>query len=167
MVRKRVLNKGDMPATKHDSPDASGEGMSIPDSATVMVTSEMSEHPIDHMFDGHHGPRSTKWVAGEAGDQSVILAFDTPCNLRKVSLEVEETDVERTQELTLAISHDGGQTYREVLRQEYTFSPPGTTFEREEWCVPAVSVTNLWVWLRPDKGKAVDCRATITSLTLQ
>jgi len=167
MLRKRFLKQGDMPATKHDSPDASGEGISIPDSATVMVTSEMSEHPIDHMFDGHHGPRSTKWVAGEAGDQSVILAFDTPCNLRKVSLEVEETDVERTQELTLAISHDGGQTYREVLRQEYTFSPPGTTFEREEWCVPAVSVTNLWVWLRPNKGKAVDCRATITSLTLQ
>lgn len=97
----------------------------------------------------------------------MILVFDTPRNLRKVRLEVEETDVERTQELTLAISHDGGQTYREVVRQEYTFSPPGTTFEREEWGLPAEGVTNLWVWLRPDKGKTLECRATITSLTLQ
>lgn len=136
MLRKRFLNRGDIPAAKH----ASGEEISIPESATIMVTSEMSEHPIDHIFDGHRGPSSTKWVAGEAGDQSVILVFDTPRNLRKVSLEVEETDVERTQELTLAISHDGGKTYREVFRQEYNFSPPGTTSVRsgvcQQWASP-------------------------------
>jgi hypothetical protein len=39
--------------------------------------------------------------------------------------------------LQLAISLDGGRTYRELLRQEYNFSPPGTTFEREEWVVAA------------------------------
>ena len=162
MLRKRFLNKGDIPAAKH----ASGEEISIPDSATVMVTSEMSEHPIDHIFDCHRGPRSTKWVAGEAGDQSVILVFDTPRNLRKVSLEIEETDVERTQELTLAISHDGGKTYREVFRQEYNFSPPGTTFEREEWAIPAEGVTHLQLVITPDKGGA-PCHATLTTLALQ
>jgi hypothetical protein len=167
MLRKQFLKKGDVPVPKRDILGVSVEEIPIRDSATVMVTSEMSEHPIDHIFDGQHGPKSTKWVAGEAGDQSVILAFDAPRNLRTVILEVEETDVERTQELTLSISHDRGRTYREIFRQEYNFSPAGTTFEREEWCLPAEGVTNLWVWLRPDKGKTTDCRATITSLTLQ
>ncbi|HJT22908.1 MAG TPA: hypothetical protein VJ746_20735 [Nitrospira sp.] len=165
MVRKQFLDNRDIPAAQGDTPRFSDQDISIPDATLVMVTSEMSDHPIDHVFDGHHGPGSTKWIADETGDQSVILAFDTPQNLRHVTLEVEETNVERTQELTLSISHDGGKTYREVLRQEYHFSPPGTTFEREEWRVPAEGATHLWVWLRPDKGKTKDCRATMTSLT--
>ncbi|MES4786106.1 MAG: hypothetical protein C4294_10090, partial [Nitrospiraceae bacterium] len=98
--------------------------------------------------------------------QSLVLAFDTARTLHKVSLEVEEPDVSRTQELALSISHDGGQTYREVLRQEYNFSPPGTSFEHEEWHIPAEGVTNLWVWIRPDKG-GKPCRASITSLVLE
>src|SRR5436305_14107853 len=34
-----------------------------------------------------------------------------------VILEVEETEVARTQELQWAVSSDGGRTYRELLRQ--------------------------------------------------
>jgi len=41
---------------------------------------------------------STKWSASEAGDQSLIAAFDIPRSLRKVILEVEETEIDRTQE---------------------------------------------------------------------
>ena len=51
-------------------------------------------------------------------------------------------------------------------RQEFTFSPPGTTFEREEWSVSAQSVTHLQVVIRPDKG-TVPSRATLTSLTIR
>jgi hypothetical protein len=156
-----------MPSTKSDVPYASVKGISISDEATVLVTSEICGHPIEHIFDDQHGPGSTKWIAGEAGDQSVIVAFDRPHSVRKVILEVEETEIDRTQEVTVAISHDWGQIYREVLRQEYNFSPPDTTFEREEWSLPAVGITNLWIWIRPDKGNTLDCRATISSLMLQ
>ena len=76
-------------------------------------------------------------MAGEPGEQTLILAFDAPQAIRRVVLEVEEPEVARTQELQLAVSTDGGRTYREVLRQEYNFSPPGTTFEREDWAVHA------------------------------
>jgi hypothetical protein len=41
-------------------------------------------------------------VAGEPGEQAVILAFDAPQTIRQVILEVEETEVARTQELDLA-----------------------------------------------------------------
>jgi hypothetical protein len=54
--------------------------------------------------------------------------------------------------LHVSVSSDGGQTYHEVRRQEYTFSPPGTTFEREEWAVTVEAVTHLQLVITPDKG---------------
>ena len=133
--------------------------------ATVLVTSEAAEHPVDHAFDAHRGPGGSRWVAGEPGEQTLILAFDAPQAIRRVALEVEESEVARTQELQMAVSSDGGTTYRELLRQEYNFSPPGTTFEREDWAVNAEGVTHLRLRIRPDKG-GKPYRATITSLVL-
>jgi hypothetical protein len=103
--------------------------------------------------------------AGEPGEQDVILAFDAPQSTHRIVLEVEEPEVARTQELQLACSGDGGRTYRELVRQEYNFSPPGTTFEREDWAVPADGITHLRLVIKPDKG-GKPCRATITSLAL-
>ena len=133
--------------------------------ATVLVTSEAPEHPVDFALDGHRGPGGSRWVAGEPGEQTLILAFDAPQAIRRVALEVEQTGVARTQEVQLALSTDGGRTYGEVLRQEYNFSPPGTTFEREDWAVNAGGVTHLRLWIRPDKGDR-PYRAMITSLVL-
>jgi hypothetical protein len=96
----------------------------------------------------------------------MILAFDAPQTIRHILLEVEEPEVARTQELQLPLSCDGGLTYRELLRQEYNFSPPGTTFEREDWAVTAESVTQLRLLIKPDK-RDKSCRATLTSLVLR
>jgi hypothetical protein len=138
----------------------------IPALATVLVTSESPEHPVDHLFDGQDGPGGTRWVAAADGEQILILAFDTPQTIRGIGLDTEEPRTSRTQVLTLSLSQDGGGTYREVLRQEFTFSPPGTTFERENWDVPAEGVTHLRLVIQPDKGN-VPCRATLTSLTIR
>lgn len=134
--------------------------------ATVWVTSEAVDAPIDHVFDPRRGPGGSRWVAALPGDQQVILAFDTPQTLRMISLEVEEPEVSRTQVLHVSISCDGGQSYQELRRQEYTFSPPGTTFEREEWAVSSDGVTHLHLMITPDTG-GHPCRATLTSLALQ
>jgi hypothetical protein len=157
MLRKQLLQ----PVKSHEL----GGEISIADTATVLVTSELPDHPIDHICDGQGGPGSTRWIAEQSGDQTVVLAFDTARNIDTVSLEIEEREVSRTQELTLATSRDGGQTYREVLRQEFNFSPSGTTFEHEEWRLAAEGITNLRVWIRPDKG-GKPCRASMTSLIL-
>jgi hypothetical protein len=93
----------------------------------------------------------------------LIVAFDMPQLLHRIILEVEEREVERTQELFIALSEDGGQTYRELLRQEYTFSPAGATFEREEWTIAARAITHVRLWIKPDKGGR-PCRATLTAL---
>ena len=76
-----------------------------------------------------------------------------------------ELAVSRTQELSVSVSSDGGRIYRELVRQEFNFSPPGTTFERELWSTPAGAVTHLRLANRPDKGGRVG-RASLTALTL-
>jgi len=134
--------------------------------ATVQVTSEDPTYPIEHVFDHQRGPGGSRWMAAEPGEQTLILAFDTPQIIHQTVVEVEEPEVSRTQELRLSVSYDGGQTYRELRHQEYNFSPPGTTFEREDWAVTAVGVTHLQLWMKPDKeGKPY--RATLTALVLK
>ncbi len=160
MLRKQII--GSSPATGAPVP---GE-IDVAAVATVLVTSEDPAHPVDHAFDGDRGPGGTRWVAAGPGAQTVILAFDAPQAIRRVLLEVEESEIARTQELQLAVSTDGGTNYREVLRQEYNFSPPGTTSEREDWSVKAEGVTHLRLVIRPDKG-GKRCLATITSLVLR
>jgi hypothetical protein len=164
MLRKLII-----PAAPHPSDPRTGEkaeGMYIPELATVLVTSEAAEHPVDCLFDGHDGPGGTRWVAAVDGEQELILAFDTPQTIQEVGLETEEFQASRTQVLTLALSQNGGRTYREILRQEFNFSPPGTTFERERWTVAATMVSHLRVTVRPDKGGKLG-RASLTSLTIR
>lgn len=156
-IRKRIVDSG-QPSTPRQELDVSS-------CATVLVTSESVDHPIDHAFDTRRGPGGSRWVAREPGEQTLTLAFDAPQDIRRVVLEIEEPEVQRTQELELAVSSDGGRSYREILRQEYNFSPPGTSFEREEWTVAADAVTHLRLGIRPDKG-GKPCRATVTSLVL-
>ena len=159
MLRKQIL-------PTHPTPGVQQREISIPETATILVTSETVDHPVDHICDGRRGPGATRWVAKEPGEQTIILAFDTPLSLNTVSLEIEEFEVSRTQELTVAISKDRGETYRELLRQEYHFSPSGTTFERERWTIAAPAVTHLKIWIKPDKSNTF-CYATITSLSLE
>ncbi len=159
MLRKQIIGTPQQPPAPRP-----GE-IDIAAVATVLVTSEDPGHPIDLAFDGRRGPGGTRWIAGEPGEQAVILAFDAPQAIRRVILEVEEPEAARTQVLQLAVSTDGGQTYRELLQQEYNFSPSGSTFEREDWTVHAEGATHMRLVIRPDKGGKLG-RATITSLTL-
>ena len=159
MLRKQVV-------PKHSTQSASLEGeISVADVATVQVTSEEADHPIDNAFDHNRGPGGSRWIADEPGEQTVILLFDSPQTIRQIGMEVEELAVRRTQELSVSVSSDGGRTYRELVRQEFNFSPPGTSFERELWSTPTAAVTHLRLEIKPDKGGRVG-RATLTSLTL-
>ena len=159
-MRKQILNPHPPVA-----PSVIGE-LDVAAIATVLVTSEMAGHPVENAFDGQRGPGASRWISETRGEQTIILAFDAPQVIRSVSLEIEETEESRTQELQLAVSRDGGQTYRELLRQEFNFAPAGTTFEREEWTVGAEAVTHLRLQIKPDKGTR-PFRASLTTLALR
>ena len=159
MFRKQILNTESTASTR------GSQGKNIGALATVFVTSEDPDHPIEYAFDSEEGPGASRWIAGAPGQQTVVLAFDAPQVIRKVRLEVEERDTSRTQEVDLSVSDDGGRTYRHVLRQEYNFSPPGTTMEREEWPFSADGITHVRLRIKPDKGDRA-CRATVTTFAL-
>src|SRR5262249_7047639 len=159
MLRKQVTPKR---SVEFASPE--GE-IAVARVATVLVSSEQADHPIDNVFDNSRGPGGSRWIAGEPGEQTVTLVFDRAQTIRRIGVEVEEVAVGRTQELSVTVSSDGGRTYRQLVRQEFNFSPPGTTFEREVWSVAADAVTHLRLEIRPDKGGRIG-RATLTTLSL-
>ena len=72
MLRKLIIKPH--PAT----PNATTGEIDIAAVATVPVTSEAPDHPIDLAFDLDRGRRGTRWIAGEPGEQTVTLAFDAP-----------------------------------------------------------------------------------------
>jgi len=133
--------------------------------AEVQASSETEEHPILQAFDEGRGPGATYWKAGDPGEQTITVTFREPCTLTQVTMEVEEREVARTQEVQLSLSTDGGRTYRELVRQEFNFSPDGATWEKETWHIPQDQVTNVRLVIKPHKGRA-DCYATLTSLGL-
>ncbi len=159
-MRKQILNPN--PPASTPSP---GE-LDVAELATVSVTSETPDHPVENAFDQRRGPGGSRWIAATPGEQTIVLAFDTPQDLRQIALEVEEDRESRTQELRLSVSQDKGTTYRELLRQEFNFSPSGATFEREAWTVTADQVTHLRLCIIPHKGGG-PCRASLTSLSLR
>ena len=159
MLRKLIIK----PNTA--TPDATEGEIDIATVATVQVTSESREHPIDHVFDDHRGPGGTRWVAGEVGEQTVTLDFDTPQEINQILLEVEELEVARTQELQLCLSCDGGRTYRELLDRNST-SAQRNDLRAGEVDSLSQGVTHLRLVIKPDKGDK-PCRATLTSLVLR
>jgi hypothetical protein len=77
----------------------------------------------------------------------------------------DERDASRTQEFVLRWSADGGRTYRDIVRQQYTFSPPGTTQEIEDYAVELEGVTAVELNIVPEIGGG-PARASLSEWTL-
>jgi hypothetical protein len=129
-----------------------GSWLDVDALADVELTSEEVAHPVEAALVPGNG---SGWRASERGTQSVRLVFHRPQRVRRIRLRFEEADTERTQEFTLRWSSDGGRTFREVVRQQYTFSPAGATSEVEDLNVDLVAVTALELTIMPDhRGQA-------------
>jgi hypothetical protein len=83
--------------------------------------------------------------------EHIVFEFDRQQSISRLIYEVEETERERTQEVQIEASIDGGQTYRQVLVQEFTFSPRGATHQREDLRVDLHDVTHLRLVITPHK----------------
>ena len=120
--------------------------------AQVEVSSEEAQRPIEAaLVPGS----SSGWRAAEPGQQLVRLIFDKPQNLRLIHLVFDEHEQERLQEYTLRWCSGVGQPYREIVRQQYNFSPPTTTTEVEDYNVNLDSCAELELTIFPDlRGSA-------------
>ena len=105
------------------------------------------------------------WRAAASGTQIIRLFFDKPQRLSRISLVFEETEVQRTQEFVLRWSSDGGHSYREIVRQQWNFSPPDAIRETEEYQVQLSDVTVLELVIVPEISRGA-ARASLKSLRL-
>jgi len=115
--------------------------------ADVEVTSEEVAHPIEAALLSGHG---SGWRAGAPGKQTIRLLFTRPQRLRRICLSYVEPTARRTQEYVLRWSADGGRSYREIVRQQWNFSPPGAISETEDHRVDLPAVTALELTIIPD-----------------
>lgn len=116
--------------------------------ARVEVSSEDPGHPIEAAF--RPGPGSG-WRAAGPGLQTIRLIFAQPQALRRIRLVIDEDAHQRTQEFVLSWSADAaGSSYRELLRQQFTFSPPGTIEEVEDYRVELAGVSVITLQIIPD-----------------
>jgi hypothetical protein len=156
-MRKRIINQ----RSKELSPSDQG-WLDLECLAQVEITSEDAGHLVDSALTIGAGPG---WRASQPGEQTIRLLFDEPQGLRRIRLVFEEDTQERTHEFVLRCSADGGQSYREILRQQYTFSPQGMTREVEDYVVNLDGVSVLELIIIPDISGG-DAHASLTQLRL-
>jgi hypothetical protein len=131
--------------------------------AHVELTSEDPAYPIDAAL----LPRTPAgWRAAQPGEQVIWLVFDRPQSLHHLRLVFAEAQQVRTQEFVVRWSADGGQSYREVVRQQYIFSPPGTVHEVEDYQVRLDDVTHVELRIVPDIQGGDAC-ATLQEMRLR
>jgi hypothetical protein len=115
--------------------------------AEVEITSEDAAYPIESAL----LPGSTSgWCAAGPGKQTIRLLFTYPQRIRRIWLNFVETRAERTQEYVLRWSADHGRSFREIVRQQWNFSPQGATSETEDHLVELPAVTVLELSIIPD-----------------
>ena len=127
---------------------------------TVEVTSEAKEYPIESAL---VSGEMRGWRTADSGTQTIRLLFDQPQRLRCIALAFEESTIARTQEFVLRWSPDGGRSFREIVRQQWNFSPPNSTHEAEEYHVQLSDVTVLELVMMPDISRGA-ARASLKSL---
>jgi len=142
-MRKRIVV---LPSVD-SGPRTEPEWLELEQVAEVEVTSEEPNFPIEAALARGKGPG---WRASQKGQQIIRILFDQPRPLRRIRLEFSETEVERTQEFTLRWSAGSAGPSREIVRQQWSFSPRGSTSEVEDYHVSLDNVSVLELALKPD-----------------
>jgi hypothetical protein len=130
--------------------------------AFVEVTSEENGYPIESAL---LAVEDRGWRAANSGTQTIRLIFDEPQTLRRIRLVFEESENERTQEFVLRWSPDAGHSFREIVRQQWNFSSPGSIREIEDYAVELTDLTILELIIVPDQSGGA-ARASLASLRL-
>jgi hypothetical protein len=104
-----------------DVPSLVESWLNLDGAAAVEVTSEERHYPVESALVSGN---TQGWRAADAGAQTIPLVFDESQTLRRIALVFEENEIERTQEFVLRWSPDGGRSFREIVRQQWNFSPP-------------------------------------------
>ncbi|HMW16445.1 MAG TPA: carbohydrate-binding protein [Accumulibacter sp.] len=141
-MRKRLITPPPLSPTPTDSVG----WLDLEQLVDVEISSEDPDWPIEAALSAGEGG----WRAGTAGEQQIRLCFSSPQVLRRIRLRFIETLSARTQEFLLRWSPDAGESYLDIVRQQWNFSPEGSTVELEDLRVDLTGVTVLELRLIPD-----------------
>jgi hypothetical protein len=155
-MRKRLITP-----IRHVAPPVEPQWLELDRAASVEVTSEDAQHPIEGALvrNDRRG-----WRASEVGSQTVRLIFDQPQNIERIELAFDENESARTQEFVLRWMPNTGQIH-EIVRQQWNFSPPATAHEDENFSVRLSGVSTLELIITPDIGGG-PAHASLTQLRL-
>ena len=156
-MRKRLITP-----IPQDVPPLDEGWLNFDGAAVVEVTSEEKEYPVESAL---VSGETRGWRAADSGAQTIRLVFDESQTLKRIALVFEETDIERTQEFVLRWSSDGGRSFREIVRQQWNFSPPNSIRDAEEYRVELSGVNVLELVIVPDISRGA-ARASLKSLRL-
>jgi len=141
-MRKQIISQ-----PQRERPSANTSWLDLEALARVEVTSEDAAHPIESalLTVGAIG-----WRAESPGEQTVRLLFEAPQRLRRIRLLFREEKEVRTQEFVLRWSPTTESSWRDIVRQQYHFSPSGATEEIEEHQVELEDVAALELTITPN-----------------
>jgi hypothetical protein len=143
-MRKRIISQ----SKKAREPLSEARWFDLERIAQVEVTSESPGFPIESALaleSEDHG-----WRAAEAGEQLVRIVFDAPIAVHLIRLQFVETQAARTQEFVLRWAARRNEPVREIVRQQWTFTPSGSTSESEDYQVNLAGVGLLELAIKPD-----------------
>lgn len=147
-MRKQVVGQ-DRVKPSHKTPP---EGwLDLDALAGVEITSEDPSFPIENALTlGDNS--SAGWRAGATGLQTISIKFDQPQSIHRIYLRFIETKDERSQEFLLSYTLQGN-TRREIVRQQWTFSPGGSSEEIENYLVDLEGVITVELTIDADRGR--------------
>jgi hypothetical protein len=93
------------------------------------------------------------------------MTFDQPQTLRRIWLVFEDSENARTQEFVLRWSRGQEPSVREIVRQQWNFSPGGSVWENEDYTVHLSEVGTLQLTIVPDTSGG-EARASLRSFRL-
>jgi hypothetical protein len=155
-MRKRIINQNAQNISASEQ-----NWLDLQSLAQVELTSEQAGYPVEAAFMSDAG---SGWRAAQAGEQTIRLLFDQLQNIKHIQLLFQEDQYARTQEFVLRWSRDG-ESYQDIVRQQYHFSPPNTTSELEDYTVELVGVSVLELKIIPDISGG-DAQASIARLRI-
>src|SRR5947209_10578254 len=107
-LRKRPLEADAAMTARADEIDIAG-------CASIAYSTEDPAHPLENLFVGRSGPGATRWMSARPDTiEHIVIEFDQPQTISRLVYEVEEAITERTQEIRVEVSEDGGRTYRQI-----------------------------------------------------
>ena len=121
--------------------------LDIENMARIELTSEDPNFPIESAL---VSGEEAGWRAAARGEQIIRIVFDQKRDIRRIRLEFSETETERTQEFTLRWSAEPDGPFSQIVRQQWTFSPQGSTSELEDYQITLSGVSVLELALKPD-----------------